>query len=403
MNSDRTKAVTGCRVSGGGHGRDGRLDALRGLCLVDVVLVHLAYDGLGFPEPFDTFIKHYTRFAAGGFVFLAGLTVAIVFGPGVGASSPERWRTFRRLWRRAGELVVVDVFASCAYRLLDLVRGFPSDPHSPLGQALGEIVLLQRPGLTGGILLLYAVLLLCAPALLDAKRRFGAAPIALASAALYASAVLAGGPRWPPYDFPVLYWQPVFVAGLLSERFYRRLAEARLAARGAQALLSLAPFTMVFASLHGPEFGVHAVTRAWQLDFAKTPLQPGALLWYLTIVHVVVAWWLLAWSPRLARTRAAGILMSLGRHSLVVYAAHVFTGAVVLELVWSAWPPPGVRAVLAGADLAALAGLCSLLDSVRKRRAVNCPSTSPAGKSASPAGRTARTEPASWSESTGTA
>lgn len=81
--------------------RDQRLDVWRGLCLVDVVLVHLAFAGLGFPEPLDSAVKHWFRFAAGGFVFLAGMTVATVFAPMVLRSPADRRRAYARLWKRA--------------------------------------------------------------------------------------------------------------------------------------------------------------------------------------------------------------------------------------------------------------------------------------------------------------
>jgi hypothetical protein len=53
----------------------------------------------------------------------------------------------------------------------------------------------------------------------------------------------------------------------------------------------------------------------------------------------------------------AGITL-LGRHSLLVYTAHVFTEVPVLEYAWGVWPPAMVRVALAVADLAALALLC---------------------------------------------
>jgi hypothetical protein len=86
--------------------RDIRIDVWRGLCLVDVVLVlvPLAFNGLGFPTLVDAVIKHDFRFAAGGFVFLAGLTVAAVFGPRVGRSLDERRAVYAKLWRRHAEV-----------------------------------------------------------------------------------------------------------------------------------------------------------------------------------------------------------------------------------------------------------------------------------------------------------
>jgi hypothetical protein len=77
--------------------RDDRLDVWRGLCLVEAVLVHLAFNGLGFPGPLGEAIKQYTRFAAGGFVFLAGLTIGVVFRPAALPGAAARRRVYERL------------------------------------------------------------------------------------------------------------------------------------------------------------------------------------------------------------------------------------------------------------------------------------------------------------------
>jgi hypothetical protein len=63
--------------------RDRRLDLWRGLCLIDMILVHLAHEGVQFGV-LTPWIVDYTRFAAGGFVFVAGLGVGLVL------SSPSR-------------------------------------------------------------------------------------------------------------------------------------------------------------------------------------------------------------------------------------------------------------------------------------------------------------------------
>src|SRR5947209_862340 len=60
--------------------RDGRLDFWRALCLIDMVLVHLVYEGVNF-GPLQRTIGDYTRFAAGGFVFVAGLGIGAIFLP----------------------------------------------------------------------------------------------------------------------------------------------------------------------------------------------------------------------------------------------------------------------------------------------------------------------------------
>src|SRR5437764_15281848 len=80
--------------------RDGRLDFWRGLCLVDMVLVHLVYEGVKMGRVLTPVFGEFTRFAAGGFIFLAGLAVTYIFLPK--ANNPQkRWGAYQSLWRRS--------------------------------------------------------------------------------------------------------------------------------------------------------------------------------------------------------------------------------------------------------------------------------------------------------------
>jgi hypothetical protein len=342
--------------------RDDRLDVWRGLCLVDVVLVHLAFAGLGFPGPLDETIKQYTRFAAGGFVFLAGLTIGVVFWPNVLRSAAARRGVYERLWRRAIVLIAVEIGASVAFRLLDPIRWFPSDPDTSLAEGLLGIVLFHRSGVMGGILILYAILLSALPAVFELRRRAGDAAVVALSLGLYAVAWGSGGLLWPRGEFPVAYWQPVFLAGLLAARAWDRVRIRDRRWAIAWVATATVAFAGVFVLHHGPTFGIVAPARLVQLAFEKNPLQPGAVLWYLTIVQLVLAWTHLGWDRVLSGTRCSAWLALLGRHSLLFYTAHVFTEIPIMEFLWQAWPPALVRVALAGADLAALTALCSAVE-----------------------------------------
>jgi hypothetical protein len=118
----------------------------------------------------------------------------------------------------------------------------------------------------------------------------------------------------------------------------------------------------VFLAQYETWFGIAFFAQLLPLSFDKTPLQMGALLWYLSIVQVVMATTSLAWNRLLACTRAADGLALLGRHSLLVYVAHVFTEVLVMEYVWSAWPPALVRTGLAVADIVLLGFLCAMAE-----------------------------------------
>lgn len=355
--------------------REGDLDLWRGLCLANVVLVHLAYNGIGFPEPLDTAIKHYTRFAAGGFVFLAGLSIAVIFGRRIDGTSAQRRDVYRWCLRRGAMLLAVDTCAAAAFRIVDLVRAFPSDVDSPLAVALSELFALQRPGITGGILQFYAVMFVVWPAVFELRRRAGRVAVLVASLSLYAAAVtLAGVFLWPPFEFPVAYWQVLFTLGFVSDHLYRRRAAGGLALHLAWVGVAAIAYAAVFLDLHGPEFGVHTLNDWSPLDYRKTPLQPGAAVWYLATINVVLSLSSLFLALGVG-AKSTWLLQLLGRHSLAVYVAHVFTEALAMEYVWSIWPPAPVRLAVALLDLAALVGLCWVFESgwlatMRSRAAV---------------------------------
>src|SRR5262245_32588159 len=86
--------------------RDPLVDLWRGLALIDMAWVHLVHNFLVLPGPLAPIIRDHTRFAAGAFVFLAGLSVASAFGDSLmrGGARAVRWR----IWRRAVVLVMLD-------------------------------------------------------------------------------------------------------------------------------------------------------------------------------------------------------------------------------------------------------------------------------------------------------
>src|SRR4051794_19172589 len=91
--------------------RDHRLDFWRGLCLMDMVIVHMVQQGTQFGALGQEVLADYTRFAAGGYILLSGMTVGFVFYPR--ALDPDRrWDSYLRLWRRAAFIFAVHLFVT---------------------------------------------------------------------------------------------------------------------------------------------------------------------------------------------------------------------------------------------------------------------------------------------------
>src|SRR5688572_17618177 len=97
--------------------RDHRLDFWRGLCLIDMILVHMVQQGMLFGPVGHEFFMDYTRFAAGGYVLVSGLTVGFVFYRRI--LDPERrWDSYLRIWRRATFIFALHCIITLAENLI---------------------------------------------------------------------------------------------------------------------------------------------------------------------------------------------------------------------------------------------------------------------------------------------
>lgn len=320
------------RPDSSGRERDPLLDLWRGLALVDMAWVHLAAYPIGLPLGLAAWISDHTRFAAGCFVLLSGMTVARVFGPGLSASPERALATRRRLLRRAGLLLLVDRLAALGFAAIEYSRLVPPGVHPPLPDFFA-LATFGEAGVTGGLLLMYAVLLAATPALETLRVRLGGPVVAALSLTTYALALAAGpSAHWPPWAFPVAHWQALFVAGYLVSPEVGRLRSRDGAFEprwlGGVSLACVALFLLRSGAALGLD---PAWLPAW--DFTKVPLQPAEFAWYLTSSAFVLTWsaWIFERGPR---TRASlAWLCALGRKSLLVYVAHLFLELPIVEVV----------------------------------------------------------------------
>ncbi len=323
--------------------RDPLLDLWRGLALVDMAWVHLATYPIGMAAVLAAWIGDYTRFAAGAFVFISGLSVARVFGPKLAGDPAVACATRGRLFRRALMLAALDRLVAVVFTLLERTLSVPPS-LTPRYPDVLDLLTFAEPGVTGGLLSLYAILLAATPLLDGARRRFGSAAILAASVALFALAHLGAfgtpGAVWP---FPFVYWQPLFVAGYLASH---QLAALRDGSGGISwrwlAAISGA-FAVLFLLRNGISIGLLEPSAIPAWAFLKVPLSPAELAWYLAVSGFVLTWSAWVWE-RTAWTRwLLGWLPLLGRQSLLVYVAHLFVQLALVEALTLLDPPPLVR------------------------------------------------------------
>jgi hypothetical protein len=316
-----SSAVAGSRLLNP-SGRDFRLDFWRGLCLVDMVLVHLVYEGVKMGRILQPTLGEFTRFAAGGFIFLAGLGVSYIFLPKA-ADEAKRWGAYSALWRRSLYLLFVHYAASLSFIFIYPLRDYAGVYPTPL-EFVGQ-VLLFREG--SDLLLFYVIMVALSPALIEVIRRGYWWAVALASLVVF------GIGQYYPYalslpiqqNFMVLLWQMIFVMGMLAgvalpkwdALALRSKLKWALAAGGVLALIEIAEFTPL----------------GWQigLTFEKCPLSWGEAARYLALTVTIMMVTDLVWRW-IAHSHPVGFLTRLGRRSLAVYVAHVWVVAMVLAV-----------------------------------------------------------------------
>jgi hypothetical protein len=306
-------------VSLNSSARDRRIDFWRGLCLIDMVLVHLYYENVRMGDHLGKILGEYSRFAAGGFVFVSGMAMGAIFL----AKSLEpgrRWGTYRRLWARSLRILEWQYLVAIAWVGLTVWRGSHA-PVTSLGQLLFS-VLTFREG--GDLLPLYVILIGLTPLLLECRRRLWSAwALAVCSIGIFIFG------RFHPYalsvdpqgNFPPLLWQLVFISGLFAgsalKRYDALSVKAKLSiSTGAWTLFALLFWCEYWYPLGLPRCPV-------SLTFTKVPLTTGELLRYLSMTIGLISATDLVWS-RIAKSYFTSFAATLGRSSLPVYVLHTF-------------------------------------------------------------------------------
>ena len=351
--------------------RDPLLDLWRGLALIDMAWVHLALYPIGMPDSLASWIGELTRFAAGSFVLISGMTVARVFGPKLAGSAAEARAARHRLFRRALMLLFLDRTAAVTYAL---IAGFEWVPPgvTPVHESIARTAFFGEPGVTGGLLFLYAVLLVATPLLDAARRRFGGPAVLAASVALYGIGYACSpSPHPDMWPFPTVLWQLFFVLGyVVSDGLDRvRNASGHVAAWW-RCLVSCA-FGAVFLARNGEALGLALPSMLASSHFVKVPLSPAELTWYVLASAFVLTWSAWTWECAARARSALAWVCRLGRKSLLVYVTHLFLQLPVVDLLTALDPSPPWRATMLPLTAAALLSIAvagERLDPVLARR-----------------------------------
>jgi hypothetical protein len=291
--------------------RDLRLDFWRGLCMVDMVVIHLFEQRLRANDTVRSMFFDYVRFAAGGYIFMAGLCVGAIHLRK--ARDPEkRAGIYLGLLRRAGYVLAVHYLAEMSYLLLCPLRGERLD----LLQTFKSIVLLRQGY---DLLPFYVIMLALCPLLLELIRR-GLWWIA-AVASLGAFAIGSRNP-WAialtiNHTFLPMLWQIVFIWGLLGGAMLPRFDQlTRQRKFQVAAVVWISMLLLVIVRKHW--LGVFL-----PIAFEKVPLSLAEALRYVLCTLAIILATDLAWR-KIEPTRLRDFVNRLGRRSLAMFVLHIW-------------------------------------------------------------------------------
>jgi hypothetical protein len=323
--------------------RDPRVDALRGLFLIIMMVDHLPYHPLlGFSRQSFGFVS-----AAEGFVFLSGMMSAWVCGRILANQGQAALR--RRAWHRARDIYLTHLLLYTMALVGGLMGGWQiANQFASFWRAWwhGALLIYQPP--LFGILPMYVAFLLLTPLLLQQMARgrarlIWAASIVLWLAAQWGIGSPAHNPAWLRLGaFNFLAWQLLFVAGAYFG--YRKAAGHGSPIPASRLLFvsSVVLVTVFFLIRHQTLFfgNLSIVDTKAALGAWRSINHPLRMLNFAAYAYIL--WYL----PRSVDEKVHGALGSrwlryLGAHSLQVFAGSIFVSCVAFSFrdSWVALSP----------------------------------------------------------------
>src|ERR1035441_10303251 len=323
--------------------RDSRIDTLRGLFLVVMMVDHLPSD----PLLRFTFQSFGFVSAAEGFVFVSGFVCVWVYGRILVKDGEAALRS--RAWHRARDIYLTHLVLYTLALLGGLWGGRQIASGSPdfwTAWWHGALLIYQPP--LFAILPMYVVFLLLTPLLLEQMARGRALLIGSASAALWLAAQWGIGspahnPSWLQLGFfNILAWQLLFIAGAYFG--YRKAVGRGSPLRASRLLLvcSVVLAVLFFLVRHRLLFvanlqlvDIQTALQAW-----RSTNHPWRLINFAAFAYIL-------WSlPRSIDKKLHGLsafrfLRYLGGHSLQVFAWSILVAytASSFGVSWAALSP----------------------------------------------------------------
>ena len=342
--------------------RDTRVDMLRGMAILFVVVNHIGLTSL-----FQLLTQETIGAVSGAefFVLLSGAVLGMVYGPKIRDNFGDVIdKTAARSWKLyvTALTVVIMVFVISLVPLIQssVLTAFTDEGTGAAGAAaagrsydmysevdgllqfpvpawlIPKILLLEFGPWQFNIMGLYVVLLLLSPLILWALSRGLAWLVLVVSAALYAVGSVTRFRVLPSQfedSFPLLVWQILFVLGLTAGYYRQPLVDWFSRHKGALAACALLSALFALFAWSNPYLSsVYDVRLALVTDalhqtlysgyFGRTYLGAGRLVNVLLVV--ITAYALLTAYWRLLERALGWFLIPLGQATLYVFIIHVF-------------------------------------------------------------------------------
>jgi hypothetical protein len=358
-------------------GRNTVIDFWRGLVLVVIFVNHIPGNLLEYLTPRNYGFSD----AAEAFIFISGLSVALVYYPKL--PQGDVLGVVRRCFRRSFELYRMHlILTGVAIALFSI--GYVISEDATLIEAHGRNMVFgdTARGITGILLLghqlgyfnilpLYIALMLWAPVAMVLMRvHVGLA--ALVSVGIYAlaRADVIAFPSWPEpgrWFFNPFAWQLLFTIGIATGAFLIRPGIPYLRLSFASAVILLAASVVIMTEGFGLVPGL--LWSAFNdLDIIKSDLGLGRLIHFLALAYVVTQ---LRLGDLLQGTAFGTEMRRLGRNALPVFAVGSVLSAMgevimTLAAVKSSASPPVVGMVFTLLGILGLLALARYLEWKKK-------------------------------------
>lgn len=367
---DRELGETNCvAVETGTERRDLRLDAFRGLALWFIFIDHIPDNSLawltlrnyGFSDTSEVF------------VFVSGYTCMLAYG---GTLPKQGWATTTvRALRRAWEIYAAFLVLLLAYAALVWVVGggtrFVDETNTGFffrepGPTLVHVALLQFAPVNTDILLTFAILHICFPAILWLMMSSGILTLVL-SFLLYLMVQLFSWhmPAWPSGElyFNPFAWQFLFVIGAwyayAGTASLRPILNSRALLIGALSYLAFSLVVALSWEYKTLEGLIPSAVTSLIYPIYKSHLAPVRLLHFLSLAFVVSRLTPLEWRGPIRPLMTA--MIRCGESSLSIYCTGVllaFIGEVVLTDVSSGF---AMQLLISVAGIAIMIAVATLL------------------------------------------